>query len=247
MKEGQGFAHRITAANLRTFSPLLRKTAVPTESSSSTRSAGKKSAKEIARFRKADRLFRGRSLKLKLPFQKPASQSQRTKRQPLARQLGKIVKSAPVLVAEIHGPSRWKQANFNLENFVNFFQCDPKQRKEVSLTRVDQDGNTTVERHPSVAVKSSNFRIELGAASGLSYPAKGQGRPIGVFIRTATRKFLYRLLMPPDRDYATVSGFLNRNTSPQRGRMRRLRIGLADLKRFWPRSPLLTALRTRQR
>ena len=246
MKEGQGFAHRITVANFRTFSPLLRKTPVPTESSSSTRAVGKKSAKEIARFRRAHRFFRGKSLKLKLQFQKPTGQPRRTKRKPSPRHRGKIAMSAPVLVAEIPGPSRWKQANFDLENFINFFQCDPKQQKEVGLAHVHQDGNTTVEQHPSVAVKSSNFRIELGAASRLSYPAKGQGRPIGVFIRTATRKFLYRLLMPSDRDYAIVSGFLKRNTSPQRGRMRRLRIGLADLTRFWPRSPFLAALRTRQ-
>ncbi len=248
MKEGRGFARRVTLKNLAKFSPLLGKTTVPTESASSQRTPDKSiSKRDAARYREADSLFRGKPLRLRVPFEKPPMRPGRRQAGQFSRMgTKKAGGSVPGLIAEIPGPSRWKQANFDLDNFVHFFQCDPKQRRELTLGHVERDGTVTVEHHPSVAVKSSNFRVELGAASGLRYPPKGAGRPIGVFIRTGTRKFVYRLLMPSDPDYAIVNEFLARNATSPQNQMRRLRISLANLKQFWPKSPLWKTLRNQR-
>lgn len=145
-----------------------------------------------------------------------------------------------VLITEIPKGERWKQANFKLEDFRDFFGVRDDEEQRLLFHHVNGDGTLgPLENRPAVPVKSRNFRFELGAASGLPYPDfKRFGRPVAVFLRVATRAFKYRLLMPGDPEYGTVSKFLaSRNSEPARN-MKRVRTSAGELRRAWPNSPL---------
>ncbi|HKG61750.1 MAG TPA: phospholipase D family protein [Pyrinomonadaceae bacterium] len=117
-----------------------------------------------------------------------------------------------VLVAEIpKSKSRWKQANFTLDLYKNFFGMSVKAGSEtrVLLQHVLQDGTLgELENRPGVPVKSQNYRIELSAGTGLPYPK--QGRPTAVFVRIAPRTFTYQLLLPGDGGLHKCIGILRR-------------------------------------
>lgn len=146
--------------------------------------------------------------------------------------------ASEVLVAEIpKAKDRWKQANFDLDNFRNFFHLEPGKTRRVLLWHVDPAGKIgALERRPSVAVKSQNYRIELAAAGALPYPANGP--PVAVFVRTGTRKFRYRLVMPTDPAYPKIDQILAKRWKGPPQRMRRVRLSLNDLRAEWPGSPL---------
>jgi hypothetical protein len=155
-----------------------------------------------------------------------------------------IPNDAVVLIAEIPKSSdRWKQANFDLDNYENFFGANKDAANRLVVFRhVNADGTKAdYERErPPVAVKSQNYRFELAAAAGLPYPDDAEGRPIGVFVRMVGRTFFYRLLMPDDSQYQIVRRILERLAGPEHraGRMMRERTTVAELRRQWPTSPL---------
>lgn len=145
----------------------------------------------------------------------------------------------PVLVAEIpNAGGRWKQANFDKGNFEEFFGLAIGDKtKTLYLQHVDANGSLgPVESRQGVSVKSHNYRLELAAASGLSYPSGSA--PIAVFVRTHPSKFRYRLLMPIDPDFVTVSAFLGSNWAGSPGRKQRVVSNTHEVRRAWPRSPL---------
>ena len=82
--------------------------------------------------------------------------------------------NAVVLIAEIPASGdRWKQANFDLDNYRNFFGAREDVADRLVIFRhVNADGTMAeYERNrPPVTVKSRNFRFELAAASGIPYP-----------------------------------------------------------------------------
>jgi len=134
-----------------------------------------------------------------------------------------------VLVAEIpKSGNRWKQANFNKDSFINFFGAKVGNNKQRILFRnVEQSGKLSeIESRPSVTVKSRNFRFELDAASGLDYPE--ESCPIGVFIKVATRAFIYILVMPNDRNYNDIISFLDEKEEKKQN-MRRYRTYVGEL------------------
>jgi hypothetical protein len=149
-----------------------------------------------------------------------------------------IPQSRAVLVAELpRASNRWNQANFDLNSFRNFFDAEPGRTQRIVLQHVGTDGSLEeLENRPSVSVRSRNFRFELEAASGLSYPS--EGRPIAVFIKIALRTFRYRLLMPSDPQYRIVKNFLEANSTSSNTRMQRVITDTGTLKHEWPDSPL---------
>ncbi len=155
-----------------------------------------------------------------------------------------IPDDAAVLIAEIPKSSdRWKQANFDLDNYKNFFGANENAANRLVVFRhVNADGTRAdYERErPPVAVKSQNYRFELAAAAGIPYPDDADGRPIGVFVRMVGRTFFYRLLLPDDPQYQIVLRLLERLAGPDHrtDRMRRVRTTVAELRREWPSSPL---------
>ena len=128
-----------------------------------------------------------------------------------------------VLIAEIpRGKDRWKQANFDMDTFQNFFGATPGDNSQRILLRNINDDLTLseIEVRPSVSVVSQNYRFELDAASGLPYP--NDGKPIGVFIKLTTRMFLYHLYMPNQPLYEEFNEWLQTNWTGRGDRMKRI-------------------------
>ena len=139
---------------------------------------------------------------------------------------------ASVLITEIpKAGDRWNQANFTKDDFEEFFGAIAGDNSQRILLRSASDDGTLqeIEIRPSITVISHNFRFELEAAAGLSYPRGG--RPIGVFIKISTRMFLYVLCMPESAFYAEVQSFLNSNISEKQraNRMKRIRTNIESL------------------
>ena len=73
-----------------------------------------------------------------------------------------------VLIAEIpRSGDRWKQANFDIDTFQNFFGATPGDNSQRILLRNINDNLSLaeIEVRPSVSVVSQNYRFELDAAS----------------------------------------------------------------------------------
>ncbi len=118
-----------------------------------------------------------------------------------------------VLVAEVPKASaRWKQINFDKASFQNYFGATPGGTAgtyRILLKSVDPAGVLgTTEPRPSVSVASHNWRFEISAANGLSYPTGGN-RPYVVFCEASTRSFIYELLMPGNARYNEVDNYVN--------------------------------------
>lgn len=143
-----------------------------------------------------------------------------------------------VLVAEIpQSGNRWKQANFDIGTFVNFFGASRTIARRAYFFHVREDGTVGhQEVRPAVTVASQNYRFELEAASGLPYPSNG--RPIGVFVRVATRTFIYSLLMPGESGHAAMEVLLHGAVPNPGQRMRRIVFSADDVQAAWPNSPL---------
>lgn len=149
-----------------------------------------------------------------------------------------VLDSSRVLVAEIpKSGDRWKQVNFDIDTFTNFFGASKTVARNAYFFHVRTDGTVgEQEVRPAVSVASQNYRFELDAASGKNYPKSG--RPIGVFVRIAARTFTYMLLMPDDSAYDLIIELLN-NTSPSVGKkMRRVVFTASEVRSIWPTSPL---------
>jgi hypothetical protein len=148
-----------------------------------------------------------------------------------------------VLVAEIpkggQGTnSRWSQANFDKYNFEHFFGLTiGNTQQRVLLQHVTANGGLEPTEHrQGVSVKSKNYRLELAAGAGLAYPKVAP--PICVFVRIAANRFRYRLLLPNDPHYSTVSTFLASKWRGRTDRMRRIVTDTRELSRVWSNSPL---------
>ncbi|MCM1225654.1 MAG: phospholipase D family protein [Lachnospiraceae bacterium] len=124
-----------------------------------------------------------------------------------------VLSSDRVLVAEVpKGKDRWKQINFDKASFQNYFGATPGGAGgtyRILLKNVDSKGTLGVtETRPSVSVASHNWRFEISAASGLTYPSGGN-RPYVIFSEVSTRSFLYELIMPGGARYLEVDNFVN--------------------------------------
>lgn len=151
-----------------------------------------------------------------------------------------MASTAEVLVAEIpESGNRWNQVNFHVEDFRSFFGVHEGKELLVVFRHVNGDGTMAEYEHSrqAVTVKSRNFRFELSAALGVSYPDPSAGRPIGVYVRVATRAFFYRLMLPGDSQYAEVSALLLLGKTRPAREMRTARMTVAELRQEWPNSP----------
>jgi len=141
------------------------------------------------------------------------------------------------LVAEIpRSGDRWKQANFDINTFQNFFGATPGDNSQrVLLRNINSDNSLSdIEIRPSVSVSSQNYRFELDAASGLPYP--DNGKPIGIFVQVTTRMFLYHLFMPGQPLYDEISEWANTNWSGRADRMKRIVTSVENLNEILTKS-----------
>jgi hypothetical protein len=144
---------------------------------------------------------------------------------------------ATVLIAEVpKSGNRWKQINFDLNTYQNYFGVKLGKPKHVVFYHIQPGGTLGApENRVAVDVKSQNYRFEVGAAAGQAYPTNGN--PIVIFDRIANDTYRYLLLMPSDAEHPVVQNFLNTNFVRKNGQKLRVVIDRADLKGFWPTHP----------
>jgi hypothetical protein len=138
-----------------------------------------------------------------------------------------------VLIAEIpKSGNRWKQANFDIKTFKEFFGAltfDSSYR--ILLRNIKKGGQLSdIESRQNVTVISHNYRFELDAASGLDYPENG--KPIGVFIQIATRMFLYHLFMPKDKDHEKFTKWLKINWKGKKDDIKRITTSVKKIEKI---------------
>lgn len=236
MKRGQGFVRQVTLENLRLFSPFL----FSSDEGEKRYPPQAQSEPSDAALKEAEAKFAGLSIKVKRTFKSQKATAVRTTEPKSDIFPVREDPKGDVLIAEIPKASgRWKQANFNKQDFTGFFQAhNPKRR--LTLWHVGENGSVvaTPEVRHGVSVKSKNFRIEL-AAAGMSYPE--DGRPIGVFLRTAPTEFRYMLLMPGNQHYDRGAEILAKVSKSRADRAKRLRMGSREARAAWPQLPLWSA------
>lgn len=150
-----------------------------------------------------------------------------------------------VLIAEIpkagEKKERWSQGNYTKPIMKEFFEIEPEpgtsQRKKFGC--LSDDGSLHEEIRPFGYRKSKNYGFELGAAVGIPYP-KGNKRPIAVFRKMTSGRFLYQLLMPSHPSYDLVNGFLQANYKGPKHHRSRVLTTSDVLAPIWPASPLWT-------
>lgn len=136
------------------------------------------------------------------------------------------------------GSSMFSQANFKRELFQDFFRAPVG--TELHLYFVEDDGSLRDMETRTARTKSShNYYFEIGAASGLPHPA--DAHPIAVFVRVTSGAFLYTFRLPGDPGYAELDIFLASSPQGREGELRRQTLDPEELRRVWPRCPLLVA------
>ena len=121
-----------------------------------------------------------------------------------------------VLIAEIGKGTRWKQVNFPIRIFEDFFGATRGDNSyTIELTPLLSDGTLgETEVRQAVTVKSNNFRIEISCDR--DYPASGNGKPIGLFAKISPTQFIYTVLMPDDAPYDDIRAYLYRESKPRK-------------------------------
>ena len=123
-----------------------------------------------------------------------------------------------VLIAEIGGGPRWKQVNFPIKIFEEFFGAERGNNSyKIELMNIEQDGTLgSVEIRQAVTVRSNNFRFEIKCKeTDRKYPENGK-RPIGLFIKLGDAEFLYQVLMPDYPAYVKIRNYLTLEAKSKR-------------------------------
>lgn len=121
-----------------------------------------------------------------------------------------FVNGEEVLIAEIGGGQRWKQVNFPVEIFENFFGAERGNNSyNIELMNIAQDGSLgEVEIRQAVSVKSHNYRFEIHCAETLGNYPGNKKRPIGLFIKIDNNQFLYQVLLQSHPAYKKIKKYL---------------------------------------
>ena len=111
--------------------------------------------------------------------------------------------------------SRWAQVHFNAEVIQTFFSLRCADSERVYLTRALPGGQRgVIEVRPCVYSQTNrNYKIEIGGAKGLQYPADNR-RPLLVFYERQLRTYDYLLIMPGDTGYDRLLDLSNNLPSP---------------------------------
>lgn len=142
-----------------------------------------------------------------------------------------------ILIAEIGRGARWKQANFPIAMMQSYFGVNPVANNYIRLHEVESGGAVgNVVDTKVVNVKSQNYRIELSAVSGISYPTVG--RPIGIFKKVAPKEFRYRIFMPTDPNYSTLEAYLTAKYAGPSRQLKRIIVDASDLQKIWSGCPV---------
>lgn len=156
---------------------------------------------------------------------------------PIERQYGSLGGGKRVLIAELpKGGVRWQQANFDLATAREFFGIDPDSssiHKNLFFNEIGSDGATIREEvRRFTFTRSRNLRVQLAAKNGRDYPTRA--RPITVFHEVKPRHFVYQLLLPGERGFATLKKLLDSRAS---GGVRRYITTIGVLRKKWLNCP----------
>lgn len=115
-----------------------------------------------------------------------------------------------VLIAEIGGGPRWKQVNFPIDIFQDFFGAQRNDNTyTIDLMNISNEGALgEVETRQAVTVKSNNFRFEIKCVETMGAYPGNDNRPIGLFVKLDSSEFLYQVLMPDYPAYETIKSYL---------------------------------------
>lgn len=142
-----------------------------------------------------------------------------------------------VLIAEIGGGPRWKQVNFPVQIFEDFFGAQRGDNSyTIELKNIRKDGQLgNPEQRRAVTVRSRNYRFEISCPETAgAYPGDDK-RPIGVFVRTEPGKFLYRVLLAKRPGYKNIRSFLLRESQVRReGELRRAVVNVEAIHALYP-------------
>ncbi len=141
-----------------------------------------------------------------------------------------------VLIAEIGGGTRWKQVNFPVGIFENFFGAKRGDNSyRIELRNIANDGSLgEVETRQAVSVRSRNYRFEINCAetSG-QYPGE-ENRPIGIFVKIGVRDFVYQVLLSDNSRYATIKEYLYAESSSGSRELKRAIVHVEALHALYP-------------
>ena len=115
-----------------------------------------------------------------------------------------------ILIAEIGGGSRWKQVNFPLQIFEDFFGAERGNNNyKIELLNIAKDGTLgDVKESQSVTVKSRNYRFEINCKETQgAYPGNDK-RPIGIYVKIGDAAFAYHVLRAGYKRYSAVKKLL---------------------------------------
>ena len=148
-----------------------------------------------------------------------------------------IVHGDEILIAEIGRGERWKQANFPKSIMRDYFGVDPVASDYIKLHEVESNGAAgNVADTKVVNVKSQNYRIELSAVAGISYPTFG--KPIGLFKKVGPKEFRYRVFMPTDPNFKTLEIYLAARYDGPHHHLKRVIVNISTLEKIWSGCPV---------
>lgn len=142
--------------------------------------------------------------------------------------------NSEVLIAEIGGPSRWKQISFAKDNFETFFELPTNvgTSGQINLRYLENDGTVENNTEPCISARvkeSRNFNLEPLKVRESTINYDRNNRPIILFIKINSTNFVYHLESNGSQFYNELSAFL-----PASGGLRRLISTVNDVKNNCP-------------
>ena len=141
-----------------------------------------------------------------------------------------------VLIAEIGGGPRWKQVNFPITIFEEFFGAERGNNDYwINIMNIARDGTLgEVEKRQAVSVKSRNYRFEIHCDETQgAYPGDA-ARPIVIFVKLDRDEFLYHVLLAEYDAYEKVKDYLYRETKNKARELKRAIVHVEALHALYP-------------
>lgn len=141
-----------------------------------------------------------------------------------------------VLIAEIGGGPRWKQVNFPVAIFENFFGAERGNNSyKIELMNIAKDGALgDVEERQAVSVKSKNYRFEINCSeTNRAYPGKDK-RPIALFVKIDHDEFLYQVLLAGDTGYENIKHYLYQESKNKARELKRAIVHVEAIHAIYP-------------
>ena len=141
-----------------------------------------------------------------------------------------------ILIAEIGGGPRWKQVNFPIAIFEEFFGAERGNNDYcIRMMNISQDGSLgEIERRQAVSVKSHNYRFEIQCDETKGEYPGDDVRPIVIFVKVNNNEFLYHVLLKKHDAYKKVKEYLYCETKNKDRELKRAIVHVEALHALYP-------------